>query len=922
MSHQLVSFDWADRLVHAHDASVYRYVPRAVARPKSLQDVQDLLALARTERTGLTFRTGGTSLSGQAVTPGVLVLLGRGWDSFRVEKNGEILTCGPALRGGVANAALQKFSRRIGPDPASIQAACIGGIVANNASGMCCGTEENSYQTIEGLTLLLASGTELKTREVDCNQKFRALEPRLYSGLLHLREKLLSDSAALGRIKRKRAMKNTMGYSIQALIDFSEPVDILNHILVGSEGTLAFMADMTLRTVPLRPHRASALLAFDRLEDACAVAPELRDLGMSAIELLDSFSVESISNKPTLPSFLKRMNRDGACLLLQVQEEDHDALQAILHRAKVIEGWRQVSHRTDFFTDGQKQSELWELRKGIFPAVGARRPRGTSVLIEDVAFPLSHLAEGTRALRALLDKHQYQDAVIYGHARDGNLHFILSQNFDSVSEINRYRRFLDDMVECVALRFQGSLKAEHGTGRNMAPFVETEWGSDIYQLMREVKYLFDPENILNPGVLINSNQRVHIENLKETPRIDESLDGCIECGFCEPVCPSQGLTLSPRGRIVLEREKHLLKNSVALDNSKVKYLQFDSCAADGLCARACPVEINTGTWVKKQRAEHASGVNRALAHWSAENMSTTEVLAHSALKGAQVLAQTIGNKTLESTTRWFNKKIGLPVWSEHWIPRSTEVEHTTPSIPSDSLIRLIVVQSCLTRQSQTQRDALTLCAQRAGVEISRPTAQGLCCGQPWSSKGFQKESVVKLAEWITFCFEVSHEGRYPIVVDNSPCEQAMFEDAQLLPDELRKKLAMLQVWDPVDCALFLARRLTLDPLEEELKFFPVCSVSKSGRRSQFDELARMICKKPVLPLQESCCGMAGDRGMWFPELTKNATDSIVWGNGDARIGFCTSRTCEIALSSSQVAFSSIFEALEKSSRRSSASNHG
>ncbi|MEY3900832.1 MAG: hypothetical protein RL189_138, partial [Pseudomonadota bacterium] len=605
MLEQLNSRDWADRIVHAHDASVYRMVPRSVGRPRSLDDVRALLSAAREERTGLTFRTGGTSLSGQAVTNGILVLLASGWDNFAVEQDGLLLNCGPALRGAVANAALARYGRRIGPDPASIQAACLGGIVANNASGMCCGIEENSYQTIAGMKVLLASGTLLDTRRADCEDFFRSSEPALYSGLLRLRDKIRASTPLVDLIRRKASGKNTTGYALQAFLDHSTASDILTHLLVGSEGTLGFIADISMRTVPLRPHRASALLSFDSLESACEVTPRLRALGFSAVELLDYASVQAIRDYPQLPAFLSEMQREGACLLVQAQENDSGALEAVLAEAGEIATWRQIKHHTEFFSDNRRQAELWELRKGIFPAVGARRAKGTSVIIEDVAFSLRDLAEGTKALRSLLNHHDYQDAVIYGHARDGNLHFILSQNFAESAEVRRYERFIDDMVECVAGRFGGALKAEHGTGRNMAPFVEKEWGSEAYCVMREIKTLFDPENILNPGVLLNANPRVHLENLKQTPLADPEIDACIECGFCEPVCPSQGLTLSPRGRIVLQREKMMSPTGLSADSQAVEYSQIATCAADGLCAKACPVGINTGSWVKKIRAQTA-----------------------------------------------------------------------------------------------------------------------------------------------------------------------------------------------------------------------------------------------------------------------------------------------------------------------------
>ncbi len=941
MNHDIVSYDWADRLVHAHDASVYRLVPRAVARPRSIDDVQRLLTQARTERVGMTFRAGGTSLSGQAVTQGLLVVLGRGWDSFTLGTMGETLTCGPALRGSVANAALAKFNRRIGPDPASIQAACLGGIVANNASGMCCGVEENSYQTLQGLKVLLASATVLDTREVDCEQKFRTLEPELYRGLLNLRDRVRSSPRLVELIRKKTAIKNTTGYGLQAFLDYDKPTELLTHLLVGSEGTLAFIADMTLRTVPLRPHRASALLSFENLSDACEVTPRLRELGFSAVELFDYQSIQALRGYPQLPDFLNHLGRNAACLLLQAQQDDKHELNALLERAEVIHQWQQISHKTEFFADQLKQNQLWDLRKGIFPAVGARRPRGTSVIIEDVAFPLPRLAEGTLALRALLEKHEYQDAVIYGHARDGNLHFVLSQNFSSTSEVRRYERFIDDMVDCVAGRFGGSLKAEHGTGRNMAPFVEKEWGTEAFLLMRELKVLFDPENIFNPDVLINSNPRVHLENLKDTPLVDEHLDACIECGFCEPVCPSQGLTLSPRGRIVLQRELANPQTAGALDSEQVDYLQTKTCAADGLCAKACPVGINTGTWVKKQRGEQSGSAGRLMARFAAQDTAFIESITQVALTAASGASKVIGSRLLNTSTRALNSAFGFPVWSQAlrskglvsegavsalWslLPSSSQspspldvssVNGSSAPAAQQSSQRFLMFRSCLTRAfDNASNDPMAVCALRAGIEIIDVREAGLCCGQPWSSKGYTSDAADKLEQFINTCFKLSDGGSMPIVIDNSPCALAVLEDSTGVSDAAREKLSKLKILDPTDFALHLAQRLKIEPLKEATRFFPVCSVVKSGRSARFEELARLISETPVFPLQTACCGMAGDRGLWFPELTENARQRFHWSSKEKARGFCTSRTCEIALTDDETTFDSIYVALELASR--------
>jgi D-lactate dehydrogenase len=201
----------------------------------------------------------------------------------------------------------------------------------------------------------------------------------------------------------------------------------------------------------------------------------------------------------------------------------------------------------------EEQAFLWKVRKGLFPAVGAVRVSGTSVILEDLAFPVEQLGDAIIDLQRLFNEYGYYNAIIFGHAKDGNLHFVITQSFNETPEVDRYDKFMREVVKLVINKYDGALKAEHGTGRNMAPFVETEWGGDAYAIMKRIKKIIDPDNLLNPGVIINDDANVHIRNLKELPTVEEEVDKCIECGYCEHVCPSRDITTTPRGRFVARR---------------------------------------------------------------------------------------------------------------------------------------------------------------------------------------------------------------------------------------------------------------------------------------------------------------------------------------------------------------------------------
>ncbi|HEY5789925.1 MAG TPA: FAD-binding and (Fe-S)-binding domain-containing protein, partial [Gammaproteobacteria bacterium] len=594
------------RLAYGTDASFYRLVPQLVV---IVDDEPELVAVQRAcHRRGIpvTYRAAGTSLSGQAVTDSVLVKLGSGWRRHRLGPGAETISLQPGVIGAHANRILAPHGRKIGPDPASLNAAMIGGIAANNASGMCCGTAQNSYRTLVSLRVVLADGTLLDTADGASRDAFRASHGALLDGLAALAARVRGNPELAARIEKKFRIKNTTGYSLNALVDFDDPFEILQHLMIGSEGTLGFIAEITYRTVVEHPHTASALAFFPTIEVACDAATALKPQPVAAVELIDRAGLRSVEQQPGLAG-LKGLDPEVCALLVEVRGADAAELAA--HRAAaaaVIAGFPTVQPVA--FTDVPAEyGTLWNVRKGLLPAVGAMREAGTTVIIEDVAFPIERLSAAVRDLQQLFASYRYDEVILFGHALEGNLHCVFTQDFATAAEVQRYAGLMDGIAALVVGKYDGSLKAEHGTGRNMAPYVEMEWGGEAYALMQQIKALFDPGGLLNPGVILNRNPQVHLENLKPLPAADPIVDKCIECGFCEPDCPSRELTLSPRQRIAgwrelsrLAREEpdHPLRAELA---AAWQYQAIDTCAADGLCSLACPVGINTGDLIRALR---------------------------------------------------------------------------------------------------------------------------------------------------------------------------------------------------------------------------------------------------------------------------------------------------------------------------------
>jgi D-lactate dehydrogenase len=885
------------------DASFYRLVPKLVVVVDSEDEVRRLLACCARLHTPVTFRAAGTSLSGQAISDSVLVMLGDGWRNVTVAADARSIALQPGVIGAAANRRLAPFGRKIGPDPASIDAAMIGGIAANNASGMCCGTAQNSYHTLGGMRIVLADGTVLDTRDRDSRAAFARQRPELADGLAELARTTQADSTLAERIRHKFRLKNTTGYSLNALIEFSDPVDILAHLMIGSEGTLGFISEITYLTVEEHAHKASALILFDHLETACSAVTRLKQTPVAAVELLDRASLRSVQDKPGMPAALSALPPDGAALLVETRAETAAALALKIDAITARLDGIALAAPLRFATDAAEAAALWNVRKGMFPAVGAVRRTGTTVIIEDVAFPIERLAEATLELQRLLQEHGYTEAIIFGHALEGNLHFVFTQDFGSAPEVERYRRFMDAMCTMVVETYDGSLKAEHGTGRNVAPFVELEWGAQATAAMRRIKALFDPQGLLNPGVILNDDRQSHLKNLKPLPAADPLVDKCIECGFCEPKCPSRGLTLSPRQRIVGWREIARLDadGSQAERSAELKqlydYQGIETCAACGLCATACPVGIETGLLIKALRGRRASPLAKQVAGVAARQYAGLTAGVRLGLGAADLLHGIVGTTVMKGALDGLRHASGgrLPKWSPALARPVNFVPRTRPASGRE---RIVYFPSCAARNMGAQRghegvEALPVVAERlferAGFDVAYPDGlAGLCCGQPFESKGLVAAADEKSADLEAALRDASEDGRWPIVFDTSPCSYRM-----------KKFLAgRLPIVDSIEFVHdTVLPRMTVTPQAGRVAVHPVCSVRKMGSVDKLMAVATRCSEGVVTADAVQCCGFAGERGFIRPELNEHALRHLKAAlPADCASGYSSSRTCEIGLS--------------------------
>ena len=889
-------------LAYGTDASFYRLTPEIVVRASSEDEIIKIVKLADLSNIPVTFRAAGTSLSGQAITDSVLIQLGDGWDNYEISDDGRTIKLQPGVIGGNANKYLAPLHKKIGPDPASINTAKIGGIAANNASGMCCGTAQNSYRTLNSMRIVLADGAVLDTGDKASISLFRNSHKVLLDSLDSLARQTRLNDQLRERIEHKYRLKNTTGYALNSLVDYEDPIDILQHLMIGSEGTLGFISNITYNTVDEHQNKASALIFFNTVRTTCEAVAILKKTPVSAVELMDRAGLHSVENKEGMPAFIKELPEDAAALLVETRAADAATLQDQVAEITSAIQDLEAAKPIEFSTDPAVNAQYWAIRKGLFPAVGAVRLTGTTVIIEDVAFPVEQLADAVHDLHQLFHKWQYPEALIFGHALEGNLHFVFTQSFDTQEEIDRYDGLMDEVCKMVVGKYDGSLKAEHGTGRNMAPYVEMEWGKDAYSLMWELKELFDPRNILNPGVILNKNSHVHLENLKSLPAADELVDKCIECGFCEPTCPSRALTLTPRQRIVLWREISRLENSgddparLEVLRKEYQYQGTDTCAACGLCSTTCPVGINTGDLTRSIRSRKNENHSK-LAQWLAEHYGGLTTATRATFKVADATHAVIGTKAMSAITSAARKVTGgiVQQWTPSMPKAAPKLKASQPSADVSGP-EVVYLPSCASRtmapsrgeEDQTPLAEKTLqLLRKAGFKVIVPDGlDDLCCGMPFQSKGMFDAAQFKANQTQELLLKCTENGRIPVYSDTSPCSLRLQEN---MDQEIK-------LYDSVDFIdQFVLDRLVFTPTDEEIALHITCSATRMGQADKIKRIVKACSDNVVVPDQITCCGFAGDKGFSTPELNASSLRTLKDQVKTCKTGYSTSRTCEIGL---------------------------
>lgn len=933
----LIFTDNLTRLVYGSDASCYRITPQVVVKAHNEAHILSVLKLANELNLEVTFRGAGTSLSGQALSSGILVMVQDGWHKHEIIDNGKAIKLDVGIIVNTANEYLAPYGKKLGPDPATSAVALIGGVVNNNSSGMCCGVHQNTYHSIKDIRVVLFDGTILDTSDAQSVASFKITHKNLLENLENLAKEVHKDKDLAEVITKKYQIKNTTGYGLNSLVDFSDGIDILKHLIVGSEGTLAFVSNVTYYSVNDYKHKASALVFFNSIEDACNAIIKLQNLGdkVESAEFMDRTSLKTIEDESWVPSFIKSLHMDACAILIQTANNSDDILNSQIEEITNILNGFNLASPLHFTKDPQEYGKYWKIRKGLFPKVGALRRKNTSVIIEDITFPILDLAKGTLELRELLNNYNFADSIIFGHSLAGNLHFVICVDFSKADEVANYDEFMTKMTDMVALKYQGSLKAEHGTGRNIAPFVIKEWGAKAYSLMERIKTNFDPKNLLNPDVIITKDPQLHLKNLKEINECNDLIDKCIECGFCEPTCPSKNLTFTPRQRIIAYRYLHDNKDPILLaelekDAKIYNYKAIDTCAGCSLCSIVCPVGINTGTLTKQLRFENRNFLSQNLAKIVATIYPIVLMNLRLGLIFIALVKKIINQTLLIKASALINKltfrffpvyRTSLPAVANlsklnDVLNRSYDVQEDTNNPTKEDSKTFVYFVSCMNKvfgqtnhpliENKSIYEVFESLAKKAGYKMIVVADNSLCCGMPFYSKGFVEAGNMKNQDLESRLLQATQNGKYPIVADLSSCTLQMLTNF---------KTKQLKIYDIGSFALsYLVKDLNIVPLQEKIAIHVNCSAQKIDEKDVQIKLAKMCAKEVVIPKSISCCGFAGDKGFFNPELNTSALKELKNEVEGCSYGFSTNCSCEIGLSEiAKIPYTSIIYLLDKTS---------
>jgi FAD/FMN-containing dehydrogenase/Fe-S oxidoreductase len=798
------------RALYSSDASVYRVVPEAVARPRTVEELVTVLEAARSVGMPVTTRGAGTSCAGNAVGPGLVVDVARHLNRVRSVDPAERLA---VVEPGVVQAALQRevapFGLRFGPDPSTHNRCTIGGMIGNNACGPRALGYGKTADNVIALDVVTGSGEQLvldSRRPVDVagSASLHALQSVVSAGLSTIR----TEFGTFGR--------QVSGYSLEHLLP-ERKFDV-SRFLAGTEGTLAVITGATVRLVADAPHKVMIALGYPTMPEAADATPALLEFRPTAIEGLDRRIVEVVRRTrgegavPPLP-------RGDGWVFVELVGDDPTELTsraaALLAASGCCDG--------EVVADPLQALALWKIREDGAGLAGVSLPEPAYPGWEDAAVPPEKLGHYLRDFDALLASYGLH-GLPYGHFGDGCVHVRIDFPLTSAGGGTRYREFVEDAARLVA-GYGGSMSGEHGDGRARSALLPAMYSHAALALFGEVKAAFDPDNGLNPGVLVDprpvdADLRAAALVGRQVGRFSAEVHRCSGVGKCLAdttsglgvMCPSYQATRnekdSTRGRARVLQEM-VNGDLVQLGwKSPAVHAALDLCLSCKGCARDCPTGIDMAAY-KSEVLDHTyAGKLRPRSHYALGWLPRWGRLITRSPALAALVNLTTRTPGVRRIVKWsagVDQRRRLPRFADRPARRRVPADAAEPT-GAPVLIWVDSFSDCFTGGGVEAVSEVLRSAGYAPQFLDRPA----CCGLTWISTG-QREGARKQLRTSLDVLHPYVSAGMPVVGLEPSCTAVWRSDArELLPDDprvaeiaagvftLAELLARTPSWTPPD----------------------------------------------------------------------------------------------------------------------------
>ncbi len=482
---------------YATDQSIYRVPPLAVAFPEDIDDIVELVRFARDENIPLTPRSGGSGTAGGALGPGIVIAFSRSGpisDIIEIDDVSGNLNVEASVLHDTLQRALHERNLFLPADPSSGAISLIGGNIATKASGPHALKHGSIDRYLKSVRFVTAGGEVVDTADP------ATIPSSLVSGIDRLKNELLGNASAVSKLQERLGFKTASGYNLFTFVRDRGPAVHVTQLLAGSVGTLGVITGATFTAERPLEGRSIALFYFSSLEQACDAVASIKEMGVDAIEIMNNRTLSLVrENRPVLPIPTE------PCHMLLVEYSGPLRSETGVRLRRLIQENRYTLADPPVIVDSaDEQEQVWKVRKALLPLVRSHGGKRSALsVVNDVGVPVVFLARFIGEVEQVFDKLGLQ-AAIYGHAGSGNLH--LRPFFDTASlDLKRLVQQVAEEIYETVFRYGGTVTAEHGMGRLRAPFLRQEWGENIYGYMREVKAVFDPGGILNPGAMFSES---------------------------------------------------------------------------------------------------------------------------------------------------------------------------------------------------------------------------------------------------------------------------------------------------------------------------------------------------------------------------------------------------------------------------------